>query len=197
MEMTAFTEMDVTSFAEIEGDFIQRVQRMVWCNVATIDSQGRPRSRVLHPIWEGSTGWIATRRHTPKANHLTHNAFVSLSYVADPVKPVYVDCHATWVADAETKRRVWNLFAAAAPPLGHDPAPILGSWAFANYGVLKLSPWRIELGSASGFGARRVVWHARTRRSSQERALVSGTSADRSSWHPMHEIEGRWGASRG
>ncbi len=44
------------TFAGIEAEFRARVERMVWCNVATVDGQNRPVSRVLHPIWEGSDG---------------------------------------------------------------------------------------------------------------------------------------------
>jgi len=50
--------MEVSSFTEIEAEFTERVQRIVWCNVATIDTLDRPRSRILHPLWEGATGWI-------------------------------------------------------------------------------------------------------------------------------------------
>ena len=46
--------MEVTNFAEIEAEFIERVHTMVWCSAATVDRQGRPRSRILHPIWEGA-----------------------------------------------------------------------------------------------------------------------------------------------
>ena len=55
--------MEVSSFAEIETEFIERVHHMVWCNVATIDTLDRPRSRILHPLWEGTVGWITTRRN--------------------------------------------------------------------------------------------------------------------------------------
>lgn len=66
--------MDVRSFSEIEAEFLERVYRMIWCNVATVDGRGRPRSRLLHPIWEGMTGWIATHRHSHKSRHLAHNS---------------------------------------------------------------------------------------------------------------------------
>ena len=56
--------MRVATFAEIEDEFIALAHKMVWCNVATVDAQGRPHSRILHSIWDGSTGWIATRRHS-------------------------------------------------------------------------------------------------------------------------------------
>jgi hypothetical protein len=149
--------VDAASFAEIEAEFIERVHRVVWCNVATIDRRGRPRSRILHPIWEGATGWIATRRPTLKARHLANNPYVSLAYVADVAKPVYVDCRATWEDTLAEKQRVWALLLAAPPPLGYDPAPIFGSPERDDFGLLKLTPWRIEL---ADFPAARRVWHA-------------------------------------
>jgi len=66
--------MRVETFAEIEDEFIARAHQMVWCNVATVDAEGRPHSRILHSIWEGPTGWIATRRHSPKARELERNS---------------------------------------------------------------------------------------------------------------------------
>src|SRR4051812_43774522 len=104
--------MDVQSFAEIEQEFIARVHKIVWCNVATIDTQNRPRSRVLHPYWEGTTGWIITRRHSLKEKHLAHNPYVSLAYVADPIYPVYADCIAEWDDDLAAMQRIWDLFKA-------------------------------------------------------------------------------------
>jgi hypothetical protein len=56
--------MEVDRFEDIADEFHKRVSTMVWCNVATVDSRGRPRSRILHPLWEGSVsgavGWIGT-----------------------------------------------------------------------------------------------------------------------------------------
>ena len=45
--------MRVSAFADIEKDFLARVRQIVWCSVATVDRRGRPRSRILHPLWEG------------------------------------------------------------------------------------------------------------------------------------------------
>lgn len=50
--------MEVASFGEIEVAFLERIQWMVWCNVATVDTLGRPRSRILHPLWESNASWI-------------------------------------------------------------------------------------------------------------------------------------------
>ena len=48
--------MDVASFSEIESEFHKRVSRIVWCTITTVDAKGRPRSRILHPLWEGNDG---------------------------------------------------------------------------------------------------------------------------------------------
>lgn len=135
----------VSSFTEIEQEFIERVHSVVWCNVATLDTQNRVRSRILHPIWEGATGWIGTRRNSPKARHLAHNPYISLAYIADIARPVYADCMAGWADDLESKQRVWELFKAAPAPLGYDPAPLFHSIDHPDFGVLKLTPWRVEV----------------------------------------------------
>jgi uncharacterized pyridoxamine 5'-phosphate oxidase family protein len=137
--------MEVKHFSEIEEEFIQRVHTMVWCNVATVDRRQRPRSRILHPIWEGSTGWIGTHRNSYKHKHLARNPYVSLAYITELFKPVFVDCTAAWVDDLEQKKRIWDLFKNTPPPLGYDPTNDFISPDHENFGVLKLTPWRIAL----------------------------------------------------
>src|SRR5215212_10882815 len=100
----------VSTFAEIEDEFLQRVRAMVYCSAATIDPQQHPRSRVLHPIWEGWTGWVTTGPNTAKAAQLAINPFISLAFIADPFKPVYVECRATWQDDRASRRRIWDLY---------------------------------------------------------------------------------------
>ncbi|GAB4147314.1 MAG: hypothetical protein Fur0021_06020 [Candidatus Promineifilaceae bacterium] len=50
--------------------FVEMAHRIVWCTAATVDRQGRPRSRILHPIcqWDRQelVGWIVTGP-TPQA----------------------------------------------------------------------------------------------------------------------------------
>src|SRR5512143_3707747 len=100
--------MGVASFAEIQDEFLKRVQRIVWCTVATVDAKGRPRSRILHPFWEGATGWIATGRHTLKEKHLQHNPYVSLSYWDPQHEQVYAECKAEWEDAPAERRRIWD-----------------------------------------------------------------------------------------
>ena len=151
--------MEVTSFAEISDEFFTRVNRVVWCNVATIDRQGRPRSRILHPTWEAGTsgplGWIGTRRATLKAQHLLIQPYVSLAYVAEIAKPVYVDCRAVWVDDPAAKQRIWDRFKTAPAPMGYDPGTMFKD--LDDFGLLHLIPWRIEVRSLPGD---QWIWHA-------------------------------------
>lgn len=153
--------MHIEHFADIEQEFIKRAHSMVWCNVAMVDAQGRPNSRILHPIWEGAVGWVATYRHSPKNKYLADNPYVSIAYVSDWMHPAYVDCMAEWVDDLAVKQHVWNLFTQAAPPLGYDPTPIFHSPDHANFGVLRFTPWRIQL---TDLGQRPYsrLWQARS-----------------------------------
>ncbi|MFN8504398.1 pyridoxamine 5'-phosphate oxidase family protein [Kouleothrix sp.] len=135
--------MQVESFAALAEPFLERVSAAVWCNMATVDARGRPRSRVVHPVWDGAEGWLGTRRDSFKGRHLALHPAVSLAYVSDPARPVYVDAYAAWADDLATRQRVWELFLRTAPPLGYDPAPIFKS--LEGFGLLKLTPWRIEV----------------------------------------------------
>jgi hypothetical protein len=155
--------MDVASFAEIEQEFIGRAHRIVWASVATVDRQGRPRSRVLHPIWEGATGWIGTNRDSFKGKHLARVPYVSLTYWDVKDGMIYADCLAEWDDDVAQRRRVWELYKTAPPPLGYDPGTIWTNGPeHESFGLLKLTPWRIELHSLQDLIERKPsrVWHA-------------------------------------
>jgi general stress protein 26 len=149
----------VITFAEIEQEFHQRVRTVVWCNCATIDAAGRPRSRVLHPLWEGPTGWVTTKRSTPKIKQIAANPFVSLAYIQDPFKPVYVECRTVLDEDLTTRQRIWELCRNTPEPVGFDPAAIWGEIADPDNVLLRLSPWRIELNDFSG-PPRTRIWRS-------------------------------------
>ena len=140
--------MEVISFSEIQAEFLTRLSQVVYCSMATVDRKNRPRSRVMHPIWEGSTGWVISSPTSHKAKHLEHNPRVSLAYIChDVYKPVYVDCIAEWVQDRLEQQRVWAYYKTVPPPLGFDPEPHYGSIDHPLFGLLKLTPWRVELAS--------------------------------------------------
>lgn len=151
--------MQVSSFSEIEKEFIDRVHTMVWCSMATLDTRNRLRSRIVHPIWENSSGWASARADSLKARHIAHNPHVSLAYIADISRPVYVDCKAEWEGDPGIKQHVWDLFRSSAPPLGFDLGNIFKSVDDPDFGVLKFTPWRIDLFDIAN-SANRKVWIA-------------------------------------
>jgi hypothetical protein len=137
-------------FAEIAPELMARIEKMVWCNAATVDSLGRPRSRIVHPLWEGATAWITTDDTSFKRRHLTAAPYISLAYVGDVAKPAYADCHAEWIEDRVAKQRVWGLCLTLPEPMGFDPAPIYGAVdapgeGHRSFGVIKLIPYRITL----------------------------------------------------
>jgi len=147
---------------DIRQEFLERVFRVVWCSAATVDSHGRPRSRILHPYWEGDAnggliGWIATVPTSPKAKHLAAKPYMSLAYVAEMNKPVYAECRAEWVDDLAVKQRVHDLFLNAPAPMGYDTVPIFGGIDSPRYGILKLTPYQVEV---STFPGEHTVWRA-------------------------------------
>ncbi len=152
------------SFADHRQTFLDRVSSIVWPSVVTIDTKGRPRSRMLHPMWEitddGPTGWIATGRESLKAKHLAGNSFVSVTYWDPRHEQVMAECDTEWVDDMDEKQRLWDLFKATPEPYGYD----LGAfWKDANdptYGLLKLKPWRIEMWTVAEMstGVAPTVW---------------------------------------
>ena len=61
-------------FSEIAPAFVEMAHRIVWASAATVDAYGRPRSRILHPIWQWDgvrlLGWIGTSPTPAKRAHL-------------------------------------------------------------------------------------------------------------------------------
>ena len=150
--------MIVESFTDI-------AHRIVWCTLATVDRHGRPRSRVVHPVWETTDdvviGWVWTRPTPLKRAHLRHHRFVSCT-CWDPQHDVAVaECDARWEMDSAERERVWGLVATPAPPLGWDPATIFpGGPTVRKAGLLRLDPWRLSWYRAADMaaGRRPVVW---------------------------------------
>lgn len=139
--------MDI-SWDEIAPDFHRITERIVWCTVTTIDRKGRPRARILHPVWEGNTGWIATGRQTLKSKHLEKSPYVSCSYWDQQHEQVYAECRASWDDSKEARHRLWDVLKNTPPPVGYDPAMFWpGGPDDPSFGALKLEPWRVEVWS--------------------------------------------------
>lgn len=140
-----------TTLAEIAPSFIEMAHQIVWCTAATVDAKGRPRSRVLHPIWEWDgdrlRGWIATGPTPIKRAHLAASPFLSCNYWAPSQDTCVAECAASWVESMETKARIWKLYVDGPAPVGYDPSIIPG-WDDARspgFGVLELDPWHLRV----------------------------------------------------
>jgi general stress protein 26 len=157
-------------FSDLEPEFMKRVARVVWCSMATVDRQDRPRMRIAHPIWEVADGkplgYWSTFPRSLKAKHIARNPNVSLTYW-DPVhEQIYVEAKADWLDAPEDRQRVWDLYKNTPEPLGSDLA-VWGFWKAGpqgkNFGVLRLQPTRVEMFSIGDLMSRRppTVWKAR------------------------------------
>ncbi len=147
--------------------FVEMAHRIVWCSVASVDAAGRPRSRVLHPMWEWQdgrlVGWVGTGPTTTKRAHLEASPFVSLNYWEPGQDTCVAECRAEWHFDEATRSKIWNDYKAAPPPLGYDPAIIPGwdSPQSESFAVLRFEPWRLRVFPGSvllGQGGDVLVW---------------------------------------
>jgi hypothetical protein len=141
----------LTELERIAPAFVEMAHRIVWCTAATVDRAGRPRSRVLHPIWEWSdghlVGWIATGPTPTKRAHLDASPYLSANYWDSSQDTCVAECRATWFFDDETRSRVWKTFESAPAPVGYDPSIIPGWEAPTDdaFAALRLDPWRLRV----------------------------------------------------
>jgi len=149
--------------------FVEMAHRIVWCTATTVDAQGRPRSRILHPIWQWDgqrlIGWIGTSPTPIKRAHLAAHPFMAVNYWTTSHDTCTADCRATLVFDDETRTQVWDLFLHGPAPVGYDPA-IVPAWKSPTsdaFAVLRLEPWRLRVFPGSvllGQGGQVLKWHA-------------------------------------
>ncbi len=145
--------------AELAEDLAEIVGRIVWSVVSTTDRRGRPRSRVMHPVWDFATmtGVVGTRRTPVKVAHLAAQPALTCAYWSPDYDAAFLDCEASWVPEAELAD-AW-----AALAKGYDPATLWpdgpGSPGFA---ALRLRPHRIQVIRAASLatGAPVPMWVA-------------------------------------
>ena len=141
----------MATLSEIAPSFVDMAHRIVWCTVATVDGAGRPRTRILHPIWEhhddGLTGWIATSPQSLKAIHLEHQPEISLTYWDPSQDTCSAECLTSWETDGDARRAGWDRFANGPEPVGYDPS-IIPAWTDPSveaFGILRLDPVRLRV----------------------------------------------------
>jgi hypothetical protein len=137
--------------AAVAPAFVHMAHTIVWCTTATVDPKGRPRSRILHPLWEWDgtqlVGWIAITNTRLKREHIDANPYVSCSYWDDTHDTCTAECEAELLHDDETRIAVWNKFLELTPPLGYDPAkiPVFSGPTDDSLAVLRLTPWHLRV----------------------------------------------------
>jgi hypothetical protein len=158
-------------------DALTVTRRVVWCVFTTVDRRGRPRNRVVHPVWEivdepdgpALRGWVTTRRSPVKSAHLAANPHVGCAYAGAEHDVAYLDCTAEW-ASAEERRHAWEVCRSVEGPAGFDPATLWPDGPDSpGAEVLRLEPYRVQVGLAVDLaaGAAPRVWRGR------ERSVVS------------------------
>ena len=161
----------MSELVEVAPAFIEMAHRIVWCTAATVDTQGRPRSRILHPIWQWDgqqlVGWVGTSPTPVKSAHLESHPYMSMSYWSPSHDTCVADCDATLLFDDETRTMVWDLFLHGPPPVGYDPA-IVPTWKSPTadaFAVLRLIPWRLRVFPGTvllGQGGQVLNWRRET-----------------------------------
>lgn len=157
------------NLSEIGPRFVEMAHSIGMGVAATTDGAGRPRTRVVQPVWEwdGSalTGWLSTVTTSPKYAHLRANPALSVTWWTPAQDTCTADCEVDIVVGDDERAAAWDRFLAAPPPAGFDPAiyPDWTSPASPTFGVLRLRPtWlRVMPGSLMTSGTGEVwTWRA-------------------------------------
>src|ERR1051326_4161010 len=157
----------MNQLSEVAPSFVEMAHRIVWSTVATVDAKGRPRSRILHPIWQWDgirlVGWAGTTATPTKRAHLNASPYISINYWSPSHDTCVAECRATWLLDDAGRTKVWDLFLNTPGPVGYNPT-IVPAWtsptceAFAG---LKLEPGRLRVfpgSTLTGKGGQVLKW---------------------------------------
>jgi general stress protein 26 len=143
--------------ADLVADLSEIVGRIVWSVVSTTDRLGRPRSRVMHPVWDFKAldGWIGTRRTPVKVAHLAAQSALTCAYWSPDHDAAFLDCTAEWAQDRDA---AW-----AALAQGYNPATLWPDGPSSpDFAALRLRPYRIQVIKAASLatGAPTPMWAA-------------------------------------
>ena len=157
----------MNELSEVAPSFFEMAHRIVWCSAATVDAHGRPRSRILHPIWRWDgvrlAGWIGTSPTKTKRAHLQASPFLSLNYWSPAHDTCVAECRAAWAFDDEPRTNIWNLFLNAPAPVGYNPR-IVPAWENPTceaFAVIRVEPWKLRVFPGSvlqGRGGKILTW---------------------------------------
>ncbi|ONI79700.1 hypothetical protein ALI144C_23345 [Actinosynnema sp. ALI-1.44] len=143
----------------VTEDLAEIVTRIIWSTVSTTDRLGRPRTRVMHPVWEitaeSVVGFVGTRRTPVKVAHIARSPWVTCAYWSPDHDAAFVDCHVTWVGS-----EAWDRLAA-----GYDPTTLWPDGPSSpDFAAWQLRPYRIQIirGADVAKGLPTSLWTADT-----------------------------------
>ena len=140
-----------TELHDIAPRFVEMAHGIGMAVTATVDLNGRPRTRVMQPVWEWDgdrlTGWVSTSLTDPKVDDLRHTPSLSITYWSPQQDTCTADCDVRFVDEPAEKGRAWERFKAAPEPAGFDPSihPDWDSAESPTFGVLELTPRRLRV----------------------------------------------------
>jgi hypothetical protein len=134
------------------------VEAVVFCTATTIGPDGRPRSRVVHPVWhwddEPLVGLVTSRPTPLRRRHLGANPVMTCAYWSPAHHVATFDCDAAWVESGRLGE-AWQRIAATPPPLGFDPATIWPDGPTSDdFAVVELRPYRVQAALAEEIAAK-------------------------------------------
>src|SRR5258707_11207903 len=98
---------------------------IVWASAATVDENGRPRTRILHPIWEWDGtdlfGWIATVPSPVKKAHLAVHPEMAVNTWITPHNTCTAGPSVLRDPDIDTLASYPNTFPTSATPMRDFP----------------------------------------------------------------------------
>jgi hypothetical protein len=131
---------------DIVPRFVEMAHRIGMGVAATVDGRGRPRTRVVQPVWvwdgQDLIGWVSSDSTSPKYAHLQAHPMLSITYWNPEQDTCTADCLVELIDDDDEKVRAWERFRTTPPPAGFDPAihPDWSSAASPTFGVIRLRP---------------------------------------------------------
>lgn len=135
------------------------VEEIVYSIATTVGPDGRPRSRVVHPVWlwngTETTGFVTARPTPLKRRHLDSHPVMTCGYWSPQHHTAFFDCDCRWL-EADELEAAWHTVASTPPPLGFDPSTIWPDGpGDAGFAVLELRPYRVQATMAEDFAAGR------------------------------------------
>ncbi len=141
----------MATLEQVAPAFRDMAHGIVWTTVATVATNGRPRTRILHPLWEWDgtdlVGWNLTSPLSPKRADLDAVPQVSLTYWVPEQDTCTAEADVTWVLDDAGRREAWERFVSGPEPVGYDPR-IIPVWTAPDveaFGALRLEPTSLRV----------------------------------------------------